>query len=54
MCDSVVIAAGAKPNVELAEKLSDLTIPMVSIGDAVSVGKISGAIRSAYKLVVDL
>lgn len=53
-CDSVVIAAGAKPNGEFAEKLSDLTIPVSSIGDAVSVGKIPDAIRSAYKLAAEL
>lgn len=53
-CDSVVIAAGAKPNGEFAEKLSDLTIPVSSFGDAVSVGKIPDAIRSAYKLAAEL
>lgn len=48
--DTVVIAAGAKPNNDMYEQLKD-KIPQVDlIGDAVKVARIPDAIESAYKL----
>lgn len=52
--DTVVMAAGAKPNNELYEALSGQLEKLNVIGDAVSVGKIPEAIRSAYDLAVTI
>lgn len=48
--DTVVIAAGAKPNTDLYEALKDKVEKLDCIGDAVQVARISAAVESAYKL----
>ena len=48
--DTVVIAAGAKPNNDLYEQLKDKIGKIDCIGDAVTVARIADAVESAYKL----
>lgn len=48
--DTIVIAAGARPNKGLYEELKDKLPKLNIIGDAVSVGRIHNAVESAYKL----
>ena len=52
--DTVVIAAGAKPNNELYELLRDKVKKIDCIGDAVAVGRIPDAIESAYMLATTI
>jgi 2,4-dienoyl-CoA reductase (NADPH2) len=48
--DTVVIAAGAKPNNDMYELLKDKVANVDLIGDAVKVARIPDAVESAYKL----
>jgi thioredoxin reductase len=52
--DQVIIAIGASANLELADELSKLDLPLTSIGDCSSVGYIHGAIADARKAVINL
>lgn len=52
--DTVVIAAGAKPNNDLFEQLAGKVEKVDLIGDAVSVGRIPDAVESAYKLAATI
>ena len=52
--DQVIIAIGASANLELADELNRLNIPLTSIGDCSSVGYIHGAIADARKAVINL
>ena len=52
--DQVIIALGADTNSELFDELTDLNLPLTSIGDCTSVGYIHGAIADARKAVIDL
>ena len=52
--DQVIIALGADTNSELSDELTNLNIPLTSIGDCTSVGYIHGAIADARKAVIDL
>lgn len=47
--DTVVMAAGAHPNGDIAEQLKRCFKHVDVIGDAASVGKIANAVRSAYE-----
>lgn len=48
--DTVVMAAGARPSGDMAEKIQGLFSHVDVVGDAVTVGKIPDAIRSAYNI----
>ncbi len=48
--DTVVIAAGARPNNDLYEQLKDKIEKIDCVGDAVTVARIADAVESAYKL----
>lgn len=50
--DTVVMAAGAKPNTDMYDQLKEHFEHVDLIGDAVKVGKIPDAIRSAYYLAI--
>ena len=52
--DQVIIALGADANSELSDELTNLNVPLTSIGDCTSVGYIHGAIADARKAVIDL
>ena len=52
--DQVIIALGADANSELSDELTNLNMPLTSIGDCTSVGYIHGAIADARKAVIDL
>ena len=52
--DSIVIAAGARPNNGLYETLKDKLDKVDVIGDAVNVGRIHDAVESAYKLAMTI
>ena len=52
--DQVIIALGADTNSELSDELTNLNMPLTSIGDCTSVGYIHGAIADARKAVIDL
>ena len=52
--DQVIIALGADTNSGLSDELTNLNIPLTSIGDCTSVGYIHGAIADARKAVIDL
>ena len=52
--DTIVIAAGARPNNDLYEALKDKLPKVDVIGDAVSVGRIHNAVASAYNLAKDI
>ena len=50
--DAVVLSIGLRPNNALAEGLKELGVPVVAIGDAQKVGRIAGAVHSAYEAAV--
>lgn len=52
--DTVVIAAGARPNNGLYEELKDKLPKVDVIGDSVSVGRIHNAVESAYRLAMTI
>lgn len=52
--DTVVIAAGAKPNNDLYEEIKGQVPKLDCIGDAVSVGRINNAVESAYRLAMTI
>ena len=52
--DQVIIALGVDTNSELSDELTNLNMPLTSIGDCTSVGYIHGAIADARKAVIDL
>lgn len=52
--DTIVIAAGAKPNNDLYEALKDKLPKVDAIGDSVSVGRINNAVESAYRLAMTI
>ncbi len=52
--DTVVIAAGARPNNGLYEELKDKLPKVNVIGDSVSVGRIHNAVESAYRLAMTI
>ena len=52
--DTVVIAAGARPNNGLYEELKDTRPKVDVIGDSVSVGRIHNAVESAYRLAMTI
>jgi 2,4-dienoyl-CoA reductase (NADPH2) len=52
--DTIVVAAGAKPNNALYEELKDKLPKVDVIGDSVSVGRIHNAVESAYKLAMTI
>lgn len=52
--DTVVMAAGAKPNTDLYEQLKGKIEKLNAIGDAVEVARISSAIESAYTLAATI
>ena len=52
--DQVIIALGADTNSELSDELTNLNMPLTSIGDCTSVGYIHGAIADARKAVINL
>ena len=53
-CDTIVIAAGARPNNALYEELKDKLPKVDEIGDTVSVGRIHNAVESAYRLAMTI
>ncbi len=52
--DSIVIAAGARPNNDLYLQLKDKLEKVDVIGDSVSVGRIHDAVESAYRLAMTI
>ena len=52
--DQVIIALGGNANLELADELNRLNLPLTSIGDCSSVGYIHGAIADARKAAINL
>jgi len=52
--DTVVIAAGAKPNNDIYEELSGKLAKVDIIGDAVNVARIPDAVEAAYKLAAQI
>lgn len=52
--DTIVIAAGAKPNNALYEELKDKLPKVDVIGDSVNVGRINNAVESAYRLAMTI
>lgn len=52
--DTVVIAAGARPNNALYEQLKGKLDKVDVIGDAVNVGRIHNAVESAYRLAMTI
>ena len=52
--DTVVIAAGAKPNNDMYEQLVGKVKNVDCIGDAVKVARIPDAVESAYKLAASM
>ena len=52
--DTVVIAAGAKPNNDIYEQVKDKHAKVNIIGDAVQVARIPDAVESAYKLAATI
>ena len=52
--DTIVIAAGAKPNNGLYEDLKDKLPKVNVIGDSVAVGRIHNAVESAYRLAMTI
>ena len=52
--DTIVIAAGAKPNNDLYEALKDKLPKVDVVGDSVSVGRINNAVASAYQLAMTI
>lgn len=52
--DTIVIAAGARPNNGLYEELKDKLPKVDVIGDAVNVGRIHNAVESAYLLAMTI
>ncbi|NCB24235.1 MAG: NADH:flavin oxidoreductase [Bacteroidia bacterium] len=52
--DTVVIAAGARPNNDLYKALEGKISKIDAIGDAVDVGRINNAIESAYRLAMTI
>ena len=52
--DTIVIAAGAKPNNDLYEALKDKLPKVDVIGDSVQVGRINNAVESAYRLAMTI
>ena len=52
--DTVVIAAGAKPNNDMYEQLVGKVKNVDCIGDAVKVARIPDAVESAYKLAASI
>lgn len=52
--DTIVIAAGAKPNNDLYEALKDQLPKIDVIGDSVEVGRIHNAVASAYTLAASI
>ena len=53
-CDTIVTAVGAVSDDALYQALKDGPIPVYCIGDAREVGKITGAIRQADDLALEL
>lgn len=53
-CDTIVTAVGSVPDDALYQALKDGPIPVYCIGDAKEVGKITGAIRQADDLAMQL
>lgn len=52
--DTIVIAAGAKPNNDLYEALKDKLPKVNAVGDSVEVGRINNAVESAYRLAMTI
>ena len=52
--DTIVIAAGAKPNNDLYEALKDQLPKVDVIGDSLEVGRIHNAVASAYTLAASI
>lgn len=52
--DTIVIAAGARPNNDLYEALQGEIEKLNVIGDAVNVGRIHNAVESAYRLAMTI
>jgi 2,4-dienoyl-CoA reductase-like NADH-dependent reductase (Old Yellow Enzyme family)/thioredoxin reductase len=48
--DSVVVAVGTRPNLELHESLSASGVELHVVGDALESGQIMGAVRSAWQV----
>ncbi len=46
--DTVIVAAGSKPNNDLAAELADKSYKVVTIGDASKVGKVMEALEAGY------
>ena len=53
-CDTIVTAVGYASDNCLYEALKDGPVPVYLIGDANEVGKVSGAIRQADKLAMQI
>ncbi len=53
-CDTIVAAVGSVPNDKLFQELKEIGIPVYQIGDANKVGKITGAIRQADDLAMQI
>jgi 2-enoate reductase len=52
-CDSVVLAMGFQPNVELYEALKE-KVKVINIGDSVKVRKVLDAVHEAYDAVMTI
>lgn len=50
-CDVVVLALGARPNTGLYEALQGKVPALYRVGDAVQIGRIADAVRSAFEVV---
>lgn len=52
--DTIIIAAGARPNNDLYEALQGKIEKLDAIGDSVNVGRIHNAVESAYRLAMTI
>ena len=47
--DTIILAIGIEPNLELLEPLEELQIPVITLGDANQPGRIVDAIRMGFE-----
>jgi len=52
--DGVVLSIGLRPNDALTEGLKALGVPVVAVGDAQKIGRIAGAVHSAYEAAMQV
>jgi len=53
-CDIVVSAVGAKPEHGLADRLVECGYPVITVGDAVTIGKIGDAVRDGFNAAMGI